>query len=128
MIRKFAVFLLLGAAGYVPAAKAQQSRTLTISSFKPNKEDAAELQKILSALPDQNVQVTAKVGNKISTYGKLSRANVRMATSASAIRNPGTNAWATEILSKIITSTKDINQGQIERLQAIAQKYNAAVR
>jgi phage I-like protein len=100
------------------------SAQTTIKPFTPNQKDAEELKTLLAQLDKSEYSVKVRKGNAVANYGGLGMSKVKM-RSAKTIGGTTSSSWVTEVLTKVLTKTREANRVAVERIRAIAMKYNA---
>ena len=91
-----------------------------IKPFKPNAADAAKIKKLLAKMDKSSYSV--EVRNTVG-YGGLSATAVRAGSAISIAQGNAASGWVEDVLTKIIKSTRQIDQEALVQLQAIAARY-----
>lgn len=92
-----------------------------IKPFKPSAEDAAKIKNILASMDKSAYSI--QVSRNKASYGSLGRANVKAGSAFTSTIGNNASKWVESVLTKVLKSTKSIDQAAVVQLQAIAAKY-----
>ena len=97
---------------------------VNIKPFKPSKEDAAEIDRILKSLNSEAYEIKViQQDGKVETYGALKSGDVKKVGKAKSISSANNFATSELIAEKMWIVGSKMGENAAKRLKAIAEKY-----